>query len=401
MKTQHNILVFTYWSFNDALIQTYTLPYLRLIKSLGPENISITLVTLEQNHKEIESVKKVTDSDFSVFPLPYFPFGAKAVLKWLKNISVLKKLAKEKKINTIHTWCTPAGMIGYILHKRTGIKLIADSFEPHAGSMVENGTWKKNSPAFKILFRYEKLIAKHAEKIIAIAPGMEKYISETYNVETKDLPVKPACVDLNKFSEKNKKDANLLKELGLTGKTVALYAGKFGGIYLDKEVFAFFKTAYDFWGDNLRILLLTNEEKDKLKKRISEAGIPETIFVIKFVPHKEIPVYMGLADFAICPVKSVYTKRFCSPIKTGEYWALGLPVIITQNISNDSEIIEKNKAGYVWKELNEKEFKNSVVAINKMLTENSSEQLYQMIRPLAEKYRNYKLAARIYKTIYD
>ena len=42
------------------------------------------------------------------------------------------------------------------------------------------------------------------------------------------------------------------------------------------------------------------------------------------------------------PVKPVPTKRYCTPVKDGEYWALGLPVIITEGISDDSGIIREN-----------------------------------------------------------
>ena len=31
--TMKNIVVLTYWSFNDALIQTYTIPYIKIIKN--------------------------------------------------------------------------------------------------------------------------------------------------------------------------------------------------------------------------------------------------------------------------------------------------------------------------------------------------------------------------------
>lgn len=400
MEKKNNILILTYWSFDEGLIQAYTIPYIRIIKKLNPENNSITLVTLEKNHSDTKRVEKYYDSDFQVLPLPYFPFGAKAIFKWVKNIGILKKFIQKEKINSIHSWCTPAGMIGYILHKKTGVRLVADSFEPHAEAMIENGTWKKNSAAFKILFSYEKKIAKHADKIICIAPGMQDYIREKYHVELKQVQIKPACVDLEQFSFKDKKNIQLVNSLELQDKIVCLYAGKFGGIYLEKEVFDYFKSAYSFWKDKLKIILLTNEDNLKLKELVKYSEVPDSVFILKFVAHKDIANYMGLADFAICPVKTVPTKKYCSPIKNGEYWALGLPVIITKNISNDSEIIEKNKAGYVWKEISEKEFKNSIIEIDKLLKENTGEQLYSKIRPLAEMFRNFKSAEKIYKEIY-
>ena len=50
MSGQKNILVLTHWSFQDALIQTYTLPYVRLIRKNIASDRKIILVTFEQDH---------------------------------------------------------------------------------------------------------------------------------------------------------------------------------------------------------------------------------------------------------------------------------------------------------------------------------------------------------------
>ena len=108
---------------------------------------------------------------------------------------------------------------------------------------------------------------------------------------------------------------------------------------------------------------------------------------------------MGLEDFALCPVKPVPTKKYCSPIKTGEYWSMGLPVVITDNISNDSTIIEQNNAGHVLRSLNENEYSKAVEHINELLKEDPAE-LSIRIRKLAEQYRNFDIARKIYSEIY-
>ncbi|MFN6039499.1 MAG: hypothetical protein ACK452_13600, partial [Bacteroidota bacterium] len=135
---------------------------------------------------------------------------------------------RKNKINVIHTWCTPAGMIGYIIHMFTKTRFIADSFEPHAESMIENGTWNKNSWAYRILFWFERKIVRKAEEIIAIAPGMENYIFEKYNHKIDSIFIKPACVNLEKFELSLKKNKTLLNKYSLNDKIICLYAGKFG-----------------------------------------------------------------------------------------------------------------------------------------------------------------------------
>jgi hypothetical protein len=108
---------------------------------------------------------------------------------------------------------------------------------------------------------------------------------------------------------------------------------------------------------------------------------------------------MGLGDFALTPVRSVPTKRYCTPIKDGEYWALGLPVLINPDISDDSRIIAEARAGVVLQGLSTDSYRRAVLEMDALLAE-GHEALYQRIRPLAEKYRNFGIAETIYRSIY-
>ena len=109
---------------------------------------------------------------------------------------------------------------------------------------------------------------------------------------------------------------------------------------------------------------------------------------------------MGLADFALTPVKPVPTKKCCSPVKDGEYWALGLPVVITAGISEDSEIIASSRTGVVLENLSPAEMDAAVKKMDELLRENKDGQLSESICQLAVKHRNFSIAEHIYQKIY-
>jgi len=401
----NNILVITYWDFQDALIQTYTLPYVRIIKKNLSDKSIVWLLTLEKNSKTMSADKRdqIKESLFlegiKWISYSYNSFGFKALLMWMKIISSLIYIIICDKINVIHCWATPAGAIGYILSVLTRKPLVIDSYEPHAESMVENGTWKKNGMAFKILFWLEKKQTQRAHTIIGATEGMRHYAKEKYGYVPENFWVKPACVDMDLFSKDKIKKNSLLQELNLTDKIVCVYAGKFGGIYLENETFDFFKAAYDFWGNNFRIILLSSHTLKEIENYCASAGLNPAIIILKFVPHAQVPDYMGLGDFAITPVKPVPTKRYCTPIKDGEYWALGLPVIIPQNISDDSEIIEENDAGVVIKNFQRSEYDSAVRKINELLSERFTER-FSRINRIAHRYRSFKIAEQVYQSVY-
>ena len=393
---EHNILVLTYWSFNDALIQTYTLPYLRIIAKNLPNNSKIFLLTFDK----IKKKSNHNENNIYNIHIQYQRFGYRGIYVWLSTIIKLIYIIKKEKITTIHAWCTPAGMMGYILSIITGKKLVIDSYEPHAEAMVENGTWKKNSLAFKLLFKFEKLQTKRATYLIATTRGMVHYAKTKYNHTKNNFYVKPACVDLELFSNKNKKNALLLKKLNLENFLICVYAGKLGGIYLDKEVFDFFKIAEEYWGEKFKALILSSHTESEIEFFRKKSGVKKETIIHLFINHSEVPDYIGLGDFGITPVKPVPTKKYCTPIKNGEYWALGLPVVITDNISDDSEIIKKYNIGSILKKFDKENYLQSVIEIDSLLFKYSRMELYDKIRPIAENYRNFNIAEKIYKEIY-
>ena len=398
-----NILILTQWSFNDALVQTYTLPYVNIIREIILPDHKIIVVTAEQEHialskNESDQINKDWEKkNMMLLPEPYKRFGLKKIFDSAGNLSKLIGVIKREKIKTIHAFCTPAGGIAYLLSKFTGTDLIIDSYEPHAESMIENGTWKKNGLAYKILFFLERKQTRKAKVLIGTTAGMKQYALEKYRVEVRNFYVKPACVDLVKFV--SQKDPFLSKELDLENKIVCVYAGKLGGIYFKEEIFNFIKLCYDRWNDNFRFLMLTNARKEDIHTEILRVDLPENIVVSKFVYHDEIPHYLSLGDFAINPVKPVPTKKYCTSIKDGEYWAMGLPVVISPRISDDSEIIEKENVGIIVDFSDNVALVRAIERLEELMGDKI--ELKAKIRQIAVRYRSFEIAKKIYKEIYN
>ncbi len=402
----NNILVLTYWSYNEALIQTYTLPYVRIIKDKLPPNSKIYLVTLEQNHLKLSNQEKnklsqvLKDQNIIWIPVNYQKPGIMGAISWFFLLIKLWWICGRDDIKKIHAFCTPAGSVGYLLSLITRLPLIIDSMEPHAESMVENGTWGKNSMAYQALWAFEKWQSKRAQHLICAASGMESYIKTKYKLIPKSVFVKPSCVDLEQFNIVKKKNKKLLNELGLENKIVCVYAGKIGGIYLEQEIFDFFKTASEYWGDQFHVLMLSNASDEAINQYSKNAMLNPNIITKQFVAHKDIADYIGLGDFALNPVKPVPSKRYCTSIKDGEYWAIGLPVVITPNISDDSEIIAQNNIGAVLKGFDKQSYLKAIVQIDQLLKTNQDGTLTNQIVEIAKKHRSFGIADKVYDKIY-
>ena len=322
MKKTKNILVITYWSYKDALIQAYTLPYLHLFNDILAPNRYIYLVTLEQKHLQLNANERsqirqrLRLQGIKWIDFHYYRFGVLSFLNWIPILLRLCLLAIFRGVSHIHAWCTTAGAIGYVVSVLTRKPLIMDSYEPHADVMLETKTWTARSPAYRILQRFEKLEGLHSKTQICCTSDMTEYARQSLGIQLRNPVVKPACVDLERFSFANRKKPYLLRKMGLENKIVCVYAGKFGGLYLEQEVFDFFKTASDYWGDRFRVLLLTNEREENLVHWMKASGLDPRIVHKTFVFHSSIPDYIGLGDFAISPYKPVPPESTRHQLKT-------------------------------------------------------------------------------------
>jgi len=399
LKKGKNILVITYWSIDNALIHTYTLPYLRQIKSCLAKDAKIYVLTLsppgifktENNQAFKQSLLK---ENIHIINFTYYPFGLRMVLNFAFMIPYLAMFTLIKNIRGLHAWCTPGGAIAWPISILTGKPLVLDSFEPHAESMLEAGTWRKYSINYRLLFLLEKLQLKRAKEVICAAEGMIEHSKKVYRISKKRYFVKPAGVDLELFDPK--KYPKQMPGLYLK-KNVCVYAGKFGGIYLSKEIFDFFKVAYNYWNTDFTVLLLSYHSKQEILNFCKTSDLPEKCVQLLQTQHLDVAAYLSLANFAITPVKPLPSKLFCSPIKDGEYWAMGLPVIITKNISIDSKIIQDNQIGYVLKDYSETEYLNAIQMIEKII---ASKNTAEKIRSVAKIHRSFENAHNIYQTIY-
>ncbi|HVE14233.1 MAG TPA: glycosyltransferase [Elusimicrobiota bacterium] len=231
-----DILALTAWSYRSGLIKAYTLPYLDRIRAQLAPGSRIALVTLEQDGFALDEEARrreqarLASRGVDWIPLPYARFGLRALWNAALGIARLAFLCRRRRIADLHCFGTPAGAQGYALSILTGARLVLDSYEPHAEAMVETGTWKRTSLAFRILFPLERLQSRRARAVIAVSEGMRDYARSRYGVEFSRFFVKPACVDLELFKRDELEAARLRKALGLEGAVACVYAGKTGGI---------------------------------------------------------------------------------------------------------------------------------------------------------------------------
>ena len=118
-------MILTHWSYQDALIQAYTLPYVYIIRKNIEAGRRIILITFEQPHLKLdeenlkEKQKFLLSKGIELITFEYTNFNFSIIYKSFIHLFKLARIIKKDKIGIIHAWCTPAGSIGYVLCKLT------------------------------------------------------------------------------------------------------------------------------------------------------------------------------------------------------------------------------------------------------------------------------------------
>lgn len=394
------LLYIDFWSIHEQLTISTVFPTIRALEKL-PEVEAIVLVTIERNQDAVTEVD-LPFKKLKHIPVKSVDLGAYLLTKLGDFVffpKKIKKIALREKTDLIVARTASAGALAYLVHQKTGLPFIVESFEPHADYMHESMVWKKRDPRYIFQKIWEKGQKAKARFLITVSENYKQHLEEKEAISGKKVKVIPCTVSTENFSFNEKSRAEYRKNLGISKNAiVSIYVGKFGDIYYDEEAFQIFKSAFDFFGANFRLIILSPNKEDIITQKLEEAGIDKEKVFIKFVPHKEISAYLSAADFAFSTIRPAKSRVFCSPVKDGEYWASGLPIILTDKVGDDYKLIPELNVGAIFN-LNES---GSVKKAFERTAEILEEDNYRTrIMKMAEKHRSNKIIGQVYAEIFS
>ncbi|WP_343673250.1 glycosyltransferase family 4 protein, partial [Chitinophaga sp.] len=229
-----------------------------------------------------------------------------------EQISKMLHLAKISEVDYVH--CMGAGssifLPALIAKKLLGkkFKLVVD-FEDRQSLLVPPAQEKK------ILY-YEKLAAKHADKIICASSELATLYKDLYGIQAGYLPF---AIDARRYIERNTTTANRFT-IGYLGNLIRPY----------REQVDFLLATLPGMNDVQLIIAGKGEMLGEFQQEVKKQGLEERVQFAGFVPDEKLNQLFGEMDACVFYLPDLPVNRYRCPNKAFMYASTGITVVASK-----------------------------------------------------------------------
>ena len=224
-----------------------------------------------------------------------------------------------------------------LISKRNQCKIIYDGRGAINAEQIEYGVYNNTGLENKI-YNLEKRAVLETDYRISVSNKLLNYWYRDFNYKSKDHVVIPSSCS-NNYNNKvlDREDLNISEN-----SILVVFSGSISKWHsYSKMISDFTKILNKNPRVNLLFLSKLNSHIALIKNKFAER-----VFVF-WVDPKDVFPYLNIADYGYVVREDSITNQVASPVKVAEYLSCGLKVLISKNLGDYSEIIEKNDLGYI------------------------------------------------------
>ncbi|GAA4442026.1 hypothetical protein GCM10023188_41230 [Pontibacter saemangeumensis] len=383
------ILILNYWSLHDGLTQGATLTHLNRIIAFNHFH-KVLLVTLEREVNPLSIPVSSLQLPEKVKHCPIYlrPHRINLLSKITDFLILPKQLIKliqDEHVQQLVAIGTLSGSLAYLVSLKINIPFFVAFCEPHAAYMLDNKVWNMYDPRYVYQKKWEKEQVRRAQGVLVVSEAYKKKLMHQKLIAASKIFVNRNTVDFKLFAFAGIDRISLRHQLSIPEEaTIGIYVGKYGGLYYQQEAFRIYGRCFETI-PNFRLIILSPQPEHEIRQYLGQSNIDPAKVYIASVPHAEVPAYLSAADFAFATIKSYPSARYCSPVKVGEYWASGLPVLLTEGVGDDSDIIKREGGGAVFCLEEEGSLERALQQVQQIINDPNHR---REIPKLARKYRS-------------
>jgi glycosyltransferase involved in cell wall biosynthesis len=367
MSSSPRILYLVYWGAQEPLGQSLVLPAVKQLSALGAR---ITLVTFEKPadlaRRDVlaDTRKELEERGVRWLPLRYHknpkvPATAFDIAQGIAR-GLVERLRERPDL--IHARTFIGGAIGLTLARLIRVPWIYHNEGFYPDEQVDGGVWRAGSRPHRIAKGLEQRLYEGADGVIALSHRAREQIESSASARRRTRPtiVVPSCVDLDRFRRAIPGVAR--SEHGAR----LVYSGAIGHRYRFGDAARFAAIYFrEHGGGHLRVL--SRAEPSFVGSLVEPSGLAPADWSLDSVAHAAMPDELTAQDAGLSFLTQGISEHGGSPTKVGEYWAMGLPVVTTANVSDTDAIIRRERVGVVVDRHTDEDYRSAACALKVLL----------------------------------
>lgn len=390
------VLYVVYWGAAEPLGQALVIPAVERLQALGA---GLTLVTFDKpedlaDRTRVAAIRaRLGGLGIRWLSLRYHkrPQAPAKLLDMAAGLAASLSFGLGRT-DIVHARTFFGGVIGLFVAPLLRASLIFHNEGFYPDEMVDGGAWQEDSVRHRTARQLEEALYGRADGIITLSHRARQAVEGRPRVTDRKTPVVvvPSVVDLARFRPRPNGGRG-------NGAMRLVYTGSIGYRYLFEKVARFCKVAAQELG-GLRLRVLTRTDPRLVAQILRSSGLAEESWSVEAKPYEAMPEELAPNDAGLFFLTQGRSEHGCSPTKIGEYWACGLPVVTTPNVSDTDAIIREEGVGVIVPEHSDEAYRQ---AARRLMTLLGEADLRERCRRAAERHYSLEAACRTQMELYS
>jgi glycosyltransferase involved in cell wall biosynthesis len=339
------VLYVVYWGAAEPLGQSLVLPAVRRLAALG---VRLTLMTFDKREDARDGTRmaairgELAGLGVRWIALRYHKRPNLVAKAFDTAHGVLRGVAGalREPVDVVHARTFMGGVMGLPLARALRARLVYHNEGFYPDEQVDGGFWARGSRLHRSAKTIEEALYARADGLVVLSRRAAEAVAARPAVEKRGTPVVvvPSCVDLERFTPRGAPREDDALRL--------VYTGAVGGRYVLDRVGRFVAVARERLGP-VRLRVLTRADPGLVAELLGRGGLPQEAWSVDRLAHEAMPAELARHDAGLFFLTQGLSEHGCSPTKIGEYWACGLPVVTTPNVSDTDAIVRRERVGVV------------------------------------------------------
>lgn len=354
-----------YWGATEPLGQSLVLPAVRRLAAAGAR---LTLLTFDkaadyEDTPKMAATRAALEAEgvawiaLRYHKRPMVPATAWDILHgWISGVLA----ARRARPDLVHGRTFVGGIIGRLIATTLRTRFIYHNEGFYPDEQVDGGFWAAGSILHRVARWVETRLYASADGLIALSYRAQAVLEARPRVAVRHMPVivVPSCVDVDHFrcDDRAPRGDGVLR---------CVYIGAVGGRYGLDRAGRFCRIAARRGPTRLRVL--TRADPALVESMLDEAALPRNAWSRDVLPHASMPGELARHDAGLFFLTQGLSEHGCSPTKVGEYWACGLPVVTTPNVSDLDGIIDRERVGVVVRGESDADYEEAAHRLRELL----------------------------------